>query len=193
MMLLVAALVAAAEPQMLSWEGKGEVFDGATAIPLTVRTRIERNGNVLSETWPTAMGEAKGMHRLRLSAAGDSIEIGDKTQPAPADMAAEERKQFGFYWQMQEASRRAADVARAGANTFSLDGPVKTWFRIAPDGTLLSAENLLPGDKPGAAHFQTFRFTGWWQDEGAVFPKRMDMTRDGQPYFTLDVAKFDAN
>jgi hypothetical protein len=193
MMLALALLVAAAEPQTMSWEGSGEVYPGGKPLAIAIRTRVQRNGEVLSESWPVAQGEEKGMRRLRLSPTGGSMEIGGKAQAAPPALAAEERKQFGFYWQLQEAARRAKEVARAGANTFSVEGPVRTWFRTAPDGTLLSAENVLPSEKPSTQTFQTFRFVGWWRDDGALFPKRMEMSRDGQPYFTLDVAKFDAN
>ena len=102
-----------------------------------------------------------------------------------------ELAQFGFYRQLQEAAAQAPAAAKAGANTLSVGGAVRTWFRIAEDGSLISAFNDLSGED-GKAIRQTFDFTGWWHDDGAIFPRRMVMKRSGEPYFTLNVESFDA-
>jgi len=44
----------------------------------------------------------------------------------------------------------------------------------------------------GETAYQQFRFDGFWKSSESVFPKHMEMLRDGQPYFTLDVTRFEA-
>ena len=188
-----AGLGAAPIARSLSWEGSGEVYPPGETIALTIRSRIDAAGNVDSESWPTALGREKGLHRLILSSSGDRLQIGSETRDVPAALAAEERMQFGFYHQLQEAALRAPAIARAGANTFSVDGPTRTWFRLDSSGAIVAAENRLPGEQPGTEIRQQFRFVGgFWNDGDAVFPKHMEMLRDGERFFTLDVTKFDA-
>jgi hypothetical protein len=187
----VIALLAAAAAPALAWEGRAEVYPPGRVIEIVVRTRINGSGEVVGESWPVTVGEVKGMHRMTLTGAAGTVEIGGKTEAMPAAAFAEERAQFGFYRQLQEASVQSRSVAAAGANAFSVDGLVRTWFKVAPDGTIVEAFNDLPSGGGGRVR-QRFTFNGWWQDGGAVFPRTMRMTRDGKPYFTLQVDRFDA-
>lgn len=186
-----AALAAAGAVSTLGWTGAGEVYPPGTTLQIRVRTRMESDGTVVSESWPAELGEAKGLRRMTLRGDGGTIDRGGKSEPMPSAMYTEEQAQFGFYRQLQEAAAQAPAVAKAGANTLSIPGAVRTWFRIAQDGRLISAFNDLPGED-GKPVRQTFDFAGWWQDDGAIFPRRMVMKRSGQPYFTLNVESFDA-
>jgi hypothetical protein len=132
------------------------------------------------------------MHRMTLSEEGGTVEVNGRTEPMPPAMWREERAQFGFYRQLQAAWKRAPSVAAAGADTFSVEGPVRTWFRVAADGSLAGAFNDIPAGDGGRLVRQHFEFEGWWTDSGAVFPRHMAMTRGGKPYFTLDVESFHA-
>jgi len=191
MTLQALAAVAAAGAATLSWTGTGEVYPPGSTLQIQVRTRLESDGTVISESWPAALGEAKGLRRMTLRSDGGTIDRGGKSEPMPSAMYTEELAQFGFYRQLQEAAAQAPAAAKAGANTLSVGGAVRTWFRIADDGSLISAFNDLPGED-GKAIRQTFDFTGWWHDDGAIFPRRMVMKRSGEPYFTLNVESFDA-
>ena len=186
---MIALLLAAAPA--LSWQGTAEVYPPSGPLKIAVRTKIDRSGDVVSESWPVAIGEAKGMHRMTLTGTGGTMEVGGKQETMPAATLAEERAQFGFYLQLQKAAARARSIATTGANAFSVDGAVRTWFRVAPDGTITDAFNDLPADD-GKLVRQRFAFDGWWRDGDAVFPRHMAMSRNGQPYFTLDVESFDA-
>jgi len=108
----------------------------------------------------------------------------------PAEIWAEETAQFGFYRQLQVAAAQVADNVARGVNMFSVPGAVRTWFRIGSNGQLVGAINQVPTG--GGRAWQEFRFDGFWQSNGAIFPKRMRMIRDGKPYFTLNVTGFDA-
>jgi hypothetical protein len=176
----------------LSWAGTAEVYPPGKVIKIAVRTRIDAHGNVVSESWPVDVGEAKGMHRMTLDAGGGTTLVGGKTSPMPASMWAEERAQYAFYKQLQVASAKASNMARRGVRTFSVRDPVITQFRIDRTGTLLGATNSVPVGDHGSLTPQTFRFDGFWRSHGAVFPRHMEIFRTGRRYFTLDVTRFDA-
>jgi hypothetical protein len=182
----------AAKIQGMRWEGSAEVYPPRAVIKLGVRTRVQGD-DVLSETWPVDEGEARGMHRMTLDANGGTIEIGGKRNVMTRAMWNEEHAQFGVYTQLQAAALRGPELARLGVNTLSVDGPVKTWFQIDRAGAVIGAVNQVPAGDSGRPAYQTFRFDGFWKSNGMVFPRHMEMTRDGKPFFTLDVAHFDAD
>jgi hypothetical protein len=137
----------------------------------------------VSESWPTALGEAKGLRRFALNPEGSgTIERGGKSEAAPADFVREEKAQFGVYQQMQEALRRCA-----GSEQVTISGAVATSFRCGKGGPT-SAANWVAA--PGAPVRQDFRMIGWWRDGQAVFPRRLVIKRDGKPFFDLTVTRF---
>ena len=184
------AMLAASEMPPLSWEGTAEVYPPGRVLKIAVRSRIDREGNVVSESWPAELGEAKGLRRMTITDTGGTMERGGEKQRMPADIWQEERAQFGFYRQLQFAASEAPARVARGANMFSVDGVVKTWFRIGPSGQLAGAVNQVP-TSDGLA-WQEFRFDGLLESNGAVFPRQLTMTRNGEPYFTLHVTSFDA-
>lgn len=190
--LSLLATVAASQTPALHWEGTAEVYPLGRTLKIAVRSHIDRNGNVVSESWPIELGESRGLRRILISAQGGTMERAGEKQAMPTEIWSEERAQFGFYRQLQEAHSLAFDRARSGVTTFSVPGEVTTWFRVATDGSLVGAINEVPVGGPGQKAYQTFRFAGFWLDDGAIFPKHLEMTRDGKPFFTLDVTKFDA-
>lgn len=190
--LSLLATVAASQTPALHWEGTAEVYPPGRTLKIAVRSHIDRNGNVVSESWPIELGEARGLRRMLISAQGGTMERAREKQSMPTEIWSEERAQFGFYRQLQEAHSLALDRARNGVTTFSVPGEVTTWFRVATDGGLVGAINEVPVGGPGQKAYQTLRFAGFWLDDGAIFPKHLEMIRDGKPFFTLDVTKFDA-
>ncbi|MCL6740487.1 hypothetical protein LZ518_05000 [Sphingomonas sp. RB56-2] len=174
----------------LSWEGKAEVYPPGQVLKIAVRSSIDRDGKVVSESWPVDLGEAKGLRRMTLSSTGGTIERGGQAQPMPKEMWDEERAQFGFYQQLQVAAEQLPRHLAEGVNLFSVPGPVATWFRIGPDGQLSGAVNEVPAE--GGRAWQEFRFDGLLNSNGAVFPGQLRMTRNGERYFLLEVTKFDA-
>jgi hypothetical protein len=192
-LLLAAAASALASPAIpLSWAGTAEVYPPGKVIRIALRTRIDARGNVISESWPIDLGEAKDMHRMALDARGGTTQVGGKTSPMPSSMWTEERAQYAFYQQLQIASARAPNMARRRVRAFDVPGPVITRFRIDRKGTLLGAANRVPVGDHGSLTPQIFRFDGFWRSHGAVFPRHMEMLRGGKRYFTLDVTRFDA-
>lgn len=189
-MTVLALLALAAGPLALSWEGHAEVYPPGQVLKIAVRSSIDAHDNVVSESWPVELGEAKGLRRMTLSSEGGTIERGGNKRPMPLDIWTEEQAQFGFYRQLQLAEAERPSRIAQGANTFAVDGNVKTWFRIGPDGQLIGAVNEVTTGSGRA--WQEFRFDGLLHSNGAIFPKQMRMTRNGERYFMLDVTKFDA-
>jgi hypothetical protein len=198
LMMTFAAVAMEAAPDQppkfhsLRWEGTGEVYPPGGTIKLAIRTRIEGD-RVISESWPIEQGQAKGMHRMTLDADAGTVEIGGKTDAMPRPMWDEEHAQYGIYLQLQEAAERAPKLARLGVKSLSVAGAVTTWFRIDGNGTIVGASNQVPAGEIRTRAHQTFRFDGFWHSNGFVFPRHMEMMREGKPYFTLDVTRFDAD
>jgi hypothetical protein len=192
-LLLAAAASALVPPQRaLSWEGTAEVYAPGKVIKIAVRTRIDAHGHVIGESWPVDVGEAKGMHRMTLNRIGGTIDVGGKRTAMPSSMWAEESAQYAFYRQIQVASAKASGLARRGVRAFDVPGLVTTRFRIDRRGSLLGASNSVRVGEHGSLTPQAFRFDGFWRSHGAIFPRHMEMVRDGQRYFTLNVTRFDA-
>lgn len=188
---LATAVLENPPPLALSWEGTAIVFPDSTQRKIAVRTTIDRNGDVVSDSWPIEVGEEKGLRRMTLTADGGTMERRHESLPMGTEMWGEERAQFGLYRQLQIAAAQAPERAKLGVTSFSVPGDVTTWFHIGPDGSLIGAVNVIQFSK-AAPVYQQFRFDGFWQSNGAVFPRRMEIVRDGQRHFTLDVTRFDA-
>jgi len=174
----------------LSWEGTAEVYPPGRTLKIGVRTSIDPVGNVVSDSWPLEVGEARGLRRMRIADGEGTIERGGKSQPMPEAMRFEEQAQFAFYRFLQVAAQRAPDMAALGVNTFQVAGAPLTWFKIDRNGRIVGAVNEVPAN--GATAYQQFRFDGFWKSRESTFPKHMEMRRDGRPFFTLDVASFHA-
>jgi len=174
----------------LRWEGTAIVYPPGRTLKIGVRTSIGHLRDVVSESWPLELGEAKGMRRMHLTDAGGTVERDGKSEPMPEAMWLEERDQFDIYRFLQLAAVRAPEIAKLEVNTFQVAGAPLTWFRIDRDGNIVGATNEVPAN--GETAYQQFRFDGFWKSSESVFPKHMEMLCDGQPYFTLDVTKFEA-
>jgi hypothetical protein len=174
----------------LAWEGEATVYLPDRELRIAVRTRIDPIGNVVSESWPLELGEAKGLRRMTLKDGTGTMERGGKKEPMPEDMYGEEVQQFEFYRHLQFAADEAPQMAALGVTTFQIGGAPLTWFRIDREGNLVGAVNEIHA--AGGTAYQTFKFNGFLKSGEAIFPRHMEMTRDGKPYFALDVTRFDA-
>lgn len=189
-MSVLLSLAAAAALPVLQWEGRGVVHDGTRTIAIAVRSRMEP-GRIVSESWPVAEGEAKGLRRLIIPEAGEAtLERGGKVTPMPAAFATEERAQFAFYRQLQEAARTcAAQKPEATlSQSFVVDG--RTSFRCRGSEARTAANWVAAAGTPVR---QEFRIIGLWRSGTAVFPRWLQLRRGGQPFFDLEVTSFTAS
>lgn len=183
--LAVALAVASATP-LLAWEGRAVVHDGARDIAIAVRSRMEAD-RIVSESWPVGEGEAKGLRRLIMPAQGPAtLERSGKVTDMPLAFAVEERAQFAFYRQLQEAARLCAEkpAGTAMSNAFVVHF---TSFRCLGN-EVRTAANWVAAEAPPVR--QEFRIIGLWRSGKAVFPRRLEIRRDGRPFFDLQVTRF---
>lgn len=188
-MSLLLGLAAAAALPTLKWEGRAVVHDGARDIAIAVRSRMEE-ARIVSESWPVAEGEAKGLRRLTIPAPGEAtLDRDGEVAPMPVAFATEERAQFAFYRQLQVAARRCAAMPTSAAisEAFVVDG--RTSFRCRGKEVRTAANWVAAEATPVR---QEFRILGLWRSGEAVFPRRMEIKRDGQPFFDLVVTSFSA-
>ena len=190
---MIAALLAAGAGAVpLAWEGRATVYDGNQTVAIAVRTRVERDGTVISDSWPVAEGEGKGLRRIVLRPDGSgTLERGGTVQPLSADFAREEAAQFGFYQQYQVAGGQCAAQAQTGPGSNVIEvhspGPVPTAFRCEWN-RITNAANWVAA--PGRPVRQDFRTVGQWLDAGNSFPRRLLIKRGGRPFFDLRVFRF---
>jgi hypothetical protein len=189
---VIAALLAVAGAVPLAWEGRATVHDGNRTIAIIVQSRVERDGTVISESWPVAEGQAKGLRRMVLHPDGSgTLERGGTVQPLPADLAREEAAQFGFYQQYQVAAGQCAAQTQTGPGSNVIEvhspGPVPTAFRCEWN-RVTNAANWVAGS--GRPVRQDFRTVGHWRDAGNSFPRRLLIKRDGRLFFDLRLTRF---
>lgn len=188
--MIEALLLAQIAPHAISWTAQATVYADDKTIPIESHTRMTLDGKLVEgESWPVAQGRAKGLHRMTLTPEGGVMHIGGREQPMPEAMVREERAQFGFYLQLQEAAAWCATLPPAASMTKLFEGEVYSSFRCTRR-QLTRAANLIESD--GKVARQDFRLDGLWRKGGAVFPRRMELLRDGKPYFTMVVTRFDA-
>ncbi|UUR08485.1 hypothetical protein [Sphingomonas glaciei] len=148
------------------------------------------SGKIVSEGWPVAEGEAKGLRRLIITDVDKAtLERGGKVTAMPAAFATEERAQFAFYRQLQEAARicAARPAGKVMSEAFVVDG--RTSFRCRGN-EVRTAANWVAAE--GAPVRQEFRIVGLGRSNATVFPRRLEIRPDGQPFFDLEVTSFSA-
>lgn len=190
--MILALLLAAASARPLAWEGRATVHDGNRTIAIAVRSRVERDGTVISESWPLAEGAPEGLRRMVLQPDGTgTLERRGTVQPLPAEFAREEAAQFAFYQQYRVAAGQCAAQTQTGPGSNVIEvyspGPVPTAFRCEWN-RITNAANWMAGT--GKPVRQDFRTIGQWRDAGNSFPKRLLIKRDGKLFFDLRVTRF---
>ena len=180
-MALLAASTTAQDQVEMRWQASAIVHAGPRDIAIEARTTLSDRG-VLSESWPVAEGEKRGLRRMIIDGQAGWLERGGERTPMPEDMLSEERQQFGFYRELQDAASWCGNAGPSGSTTRTFG---RTSFRCT-GGRVTRAANWI-----GTAR-QDFRIAGLLRSNGMVFPKRLSIRRDGQPYFDMTVERFDA-
>lgn len=184
-MSLLLAMMAAVP---LSWQGTAVVHDGSRSIAITVRSRVEESGRVVSESWPTSMGEEEGLRHLVIEPDGQGfVDRGGTRQSADAAFVREEVAQFGFYQQLQAAVAWCDRQPLRAEAVRLVDGPAATNFRCIRRRITNAANHVAAAGKPVR---QDFRIMGLHRSGNAVFPRHMRISRDGRPFFDLTVTRF---
>jgi hypothetical protein len=193
---LVAAKPSASKEQAvirpLSWEGSATIHAGDQKIDIRVRTRIDAEGNVVSESWPVAQGE-QATRRMIIDATGGWMERGGQREPMPKEMFEHERQQFGLYRQLQIAmSRRQNMQAALAGPKLVVGGLVTTRFSFDLSSRPISARNQVSSPDPGSKPIRQIIYFGDLQSvDGFEWPRSFQIYQGGKLYFTLDIEKLE--
>ena len=176
------------QPRSLSWEGTATVHAGGRKIEIGVRTRISKEGHVVSESWPLAQGEA-AMRRMIIDDSGGWMERNGKREAMPPAMLEHERQQFGFYAQLQRALAYESPMS-LGPN-FVIGGRVKTKFHFMGD-RVMNARNRVSSPEPGGKPIpQAFYFPGRQIAHGVKWPRHIQIFQHGKLFFDLKIEKLE--
>lgn len=179
------------EPRAVAWDGKGMVYAGDRKIEIGVRTRISKEGHVVSESWPIEQGEA-AMRRMIIDDSGGWIERDGKREPMPAAMLEHERQQYGFYNQLQKALLRR-DLTPVTGTKIVVEGLVTTRFSSSYNRIPFRAINRVSSPEAGGKPItQVFVLTGQTVSNGLEWPRKIRIYQDGKLFFDLEIDKFEA-
>ena len=179
------------QPRAVAWEGKGIVYAGDRKIEIGVRTRISKEGHVVSESWPLAQGEG-AMRRMIIDDRGGWMERGGKREPMPPAMLEHERQQFGFYTQLQKALLRR-DLTPVTGTKIVVEGLVTTRFSSSYNRIPFRAVNRVSSPEAGGKPItQVFVLTGQTTSNGLEWPRKIRIYQQGKLFFDLMIDKFEA-
>lgn len=175
-------------PRALSWEGRATIHAADRKIDIAVRTRISKEGHVLSDSWPADQGEA-AMRRMIINDRGGWIERNGKREPMPPAMLEHERQQYGFYAQLQRALAYEPHMS-VGPNIV-IGGLVKTRFHFMGK-RLMNATNRVSSPEAGGKPIpQAFYFPGRQEAHGVNWPRRIQIYQHGKLFFDLNIDKLE--
>jgi hypothetical protein len=194
-----AALSAVKE---LEWTGKATVNADGKTTALNVITVIRPQTNwTRSTTWTDEQGQKKA--KTLQTEMGKAWDVSVVTwNPLPEARAAHEVQQFGLYKLMLLAPLKAdgatvseGKVGADGVRTIKaqLEGGVPAELGFDNTGKLVSAAFSVRDAKGGADIAQTVKFSGEVVSNGVKWPKQITIQQNGQPYYDLEIATFEAN
>ena len=172
----------------IAWTGTARVHAGDAVTDIGVSTRVAPFETARSETWPIAQGPG-AKRTLSIGPDGGWLEQNGAREPMTIAMLRHERQQYAIYGLMQQAIPLApvnSSVTLGGSSPFI---PATT-FRFDRDGKMIEARNQVSDPAGGAEPIsQRFRFIGEIMDERLAWPRRIEITHAGEPYFTLEITQ----
>ena len=179
------------QPRPVAWEGRGIVYAGDRKIEIGVRSRISKEGHVVSESWPVELGET-ATRRMIIDDSGGWIERDGKREPMPPAMLEHERQQFGFYTQLQKALLRR-DLTPVTGTKIVVEGLVTTRFSSSYNRIPFRAVNRVSSPEAGGKPItQVFVLTGQTTSNGLEWPRKIRIYQQGKLFFDLMIDKFEA-
>lgn len=192
-----AALTAVKE---LEWTGKATVTADGKATEVNVLTVVRPQINWFrTTTWTDAQGPKKA--KTLQAEMGKSWDVSVVTwNPQSEAQGVHDNQQFSLYKLMLLSSLKEAGATvsegatTAGVRTIKaqLAGGVPAELGFDTTGKLVSASYAVRDPKGGADLAQTVKFAGEVVSNGVKWPKRITIQQNGQPYYDLEIATFDA-
>lgn len=185
--------------ETLSWRGRATIHAGGNTIEIGVSTRVVPFRGARSDSWLLSQG-AGSTRSLIIEGEQGWTERGGVRAPMPAAMLRHERQQYAIYGLMLLLPARGHVVARraepGGRTVLTIAHPEAPITELVFDraGRLAEARDRVADPDGGAAEIdQLFRFSGEIVDHGVHWPRRIDILQRGQPYFTLEIDRFEVS
>ena len=182
----------------LSWRGRATVHLPDRALELQGQWRLVPPDRARVET-QDLQGSSASLRRMVIDGERGWGEVQGHPSPLPREMVAHERDQFYLYHLMRLAplltpqytltglgrgadSLRGVRVARAGRPDVSL------FFDDQP--RLARMEVRITDPSSGNEVQQVVKLSGVVEAAGLRWPRKIELTWDGNPYFDLEVLEF---
>jgi hypothetical protein len=203
--LLDRAIAAAGGAQRLEsypafeWKGRAAVH-GQRTITIEGRWQVEPPDRAVVETHDSAPG-AGSPRRMILDGARGWGQRDGPPEPLPDALVAHEREQFYLYYLLRLVPLRSAGFQltplapdSSGHEGLRVTSPgrrdVDLYFDKAAHPARLVTSLADPAT--GKEIVEELRFVGLVEKQGVRWPRRIEITWDGRPYFELDIDEFSA-
>jgi hypothetical protein len=186
------------EARLLSWSGSATLHAGKRQIQIVVQTLVLPFDRAYSDSWPANEGP-QATRRMEIMPDGGWMVRNGQRQPMDVAMATHERLQYAVYGLMRLVTLRdpGATIAllpadRDGRPGLRVTHPQATpaELRFDADGRLAMLSNRVPAADGHGELAQVFRFEGHIESRGVVWPNRITIEQEGQPYFELFLEDF---
>lgn len=192
---------ALAKVKELYWTGTATVNAGGKTSKLDVMTVVRPEGQwARTSTWNSG-AEAKTSRTLQVER-GKAWDVNRQSwTPLPEAQATNENQQFGLYSFMllntlKQSGAKAEEQAPAADGTRTIKATLATGqaadLMVDASGKLVGAKMNVRDPAGGADIAQTVKFSGEVESNGVKWPKRITIEQNGQPFYDLEIAKFEA-
>lgn len=191
---------ALARVKELAWTGTATVNAEGKTTEIQVDTIVRPFTYGRSTSW--AKGERKATRTIQAEFGQAWTNERFSWTPVPEAQAVHENQQFALYGAMllvglKDPGVKVTETApgKDGTRNLHVEHPSAPPMDLRFDGSgkLIQASDSVRDPKGGAAPIpQVITFSGEMTSNGVKWPKRITITQNGQPYFDLELATFDA-
>jgi hypothetical protein len=192
-----AALSAA---PVLAWTGDARIYSDQKIISITVDTVVEPPVRARSRSWLTEKGPATE-RVMEIGPSQGSLTRGGVTSPMPQSMLRHERQQYAIYellrltpLQQPQCKLTMLRKGSDGLRGFRVRRPglpgADLWFD--DQAHLAVVKTIVSDPDSGKSIREEVRFSGQIEDQGVRWPKLIQITWNGVPYFDLTLNSFSA-
>ena len=185
----------------LYWTGAATVTAAGKTTEIEMETLVRPFTFARTTSWPK--GAARKGARSIQAEYGEAWTIQSVSwTPLPAAQAENENQQFGLYGVMlltslKDPGTKVTETAPGKDGTHNLHvehaGAPPIDLRLDVAGRLIRAENLVRDPTGGIVPLsQVATFSGSMTSNGVTWPKRISIQQNGQPFFELELATFEA-
>jgi hypothetical protein len=175
---------------VLEWRGRGRAYAGDRTVVIDGRWIVEPPDRAVVATWEADKGPSSTRRLILLGPEGWTERDGART-PMPVDMLADERDRFYLYSLLRVLPLRdpGTRLTATGPRTLRVEREGRPTVDMFFDGTgwldRLRVERRDPG--AGTAVVEEVTFAGEIAAGGVRWPRRINVSRDGTPFFDLDI------